>query len=134
MKVIELTWQETIPIRHTVLWPTDDPKNCMVDGDDEALHFGILIDAKITCVASIYIGQGSARLRKFATLNEHQGKGLGSFMLNFLLNELKNHKVSYLWLDARESAIDFYKRFDFTVHGERFLKKDIAYFKMHKNL
>jgi ribosomal protein S18 acetylase RimI-like enzyme len=134
LDVINLSWQETLPIRHVVLWPNETPEFCKVKGDDEALHFGVIINEKIVCVASIYINANSARLRKFATLNQYQGKGVGSFLLKHLITKLKARDINHLWFDARESAIGFYTRLGFTVTGELFYKQKISYYKMSANL
>ena len=69
MEIVELTWQDTIPVRHQVLWPNELPEFCIVEGDQEALHFGVIVDNIIVSVASLYIDANSARLRKFATLS-----------------------------------------------------------------
>lgn len=134
MKIEKLSWKDTISIRHKVLWPNESPRYCIVKGDEDALHFGVSIDGKVVCVASVYLDNTSARLRKFATLNEYQGNGVGTFMLNYLVGELKVYGVEYLWFDARESAVEFYKRFGFGVFGDRFYKKDVSYFKMDADL
>ena len=134
MKVKSLHWDETIDVRHKVLWPNKTPEYCIVEGDEDALHFGVFIENKLVCVASIYVDGKSARLRKFATLIEFQGKGIGSFMIKFLLAKLKELEISFFWFDARESATEFYKKFGFTIEGERFYKEDIPYYKMFKKL
>lgn len=134
MKIQKISWEQTIPIRHEVLWPNEEPAYCKVEGDEDALHFGVYAHGQLSCVASIYTQDKSARLRKFATLEKAQGKGIGSFMIVYLIRELKNNNVDYLWFDARESAIEFYRRFGFEVEGGRFYKKDVPYFKMHQYL
>ena len=138
MKVVNINWQKAMPIRHLVLWPNEAPEFCYVEGDEDAQHFGVLLDGDIICVASIYLESVEsklvARLRKFATLPSFQGKGAGSFMLENLVHSLKQQGVNYLWFDARESALNFYQRFGFSVKGERFYKNTVPYFKMHANL
>jgi len=134
LKIIALHWKDTLPIRHKVLWPNKEPEFCIVEGDTDALHFGVSLHNEIICVASLYLDVRSARLRKFATLSKFQGRGIGSYMLNFLVEELKKHDVNYLWFDARESAIGFYKRLGFHSLGELFYKNDVSYYKMYANL
>ena len=73
--------------------------------------------------------QGRFRLRKFATLTTFQGQGIGTKMLAFILTELRNSGASSLWCDARESALPFYKRFDFQTMGKRFIKRGRPYYK-----
>ena len=131
MHIKRLSWQDTIPVRHLVLWPDESPEYCKVEGDESALHFGISVQDKIVCVASLYINDDEARLRKFATLPEFQRQGIGSYMLHAIILELKKKRINYLWFDARESAIPFYERFGFSATGKRIYKKDVPYFKMH---
>jgi len=128
----EIKWEETIPIRHRVLWPDKAPEFCHVSGDESAQHFGIFIDAKLVGVASVYLDNKSARLRKFATLNEFQGRGVGTQLLAHILDTVKKNRVRDFWCDARESSIGFYERFGMCKEGDRFYKSDISYYKMNK--
>lgn len=134
MEVVNLNWQETIPIRHQVLWPDKPPEFCKVEGDEAAQHYGVKKDGVLVSVASIYFAQDSVRLRKFATLETFQSQGIGSFLFQHIIEELTHAGVSYLWFDARESAQSFYERFGCFVEGERFYKGDIPYFKMRREL
>jgi len=88
LKIISLERQDTIAVRHKVLWPSKDPVFCAVDGDQDGSNFGVVEDDALVCVASIYFSGDSARLRKFATLQEYQGKGIGSAMLEYILSIL----------------------------------------------
>jgi len=134
MEIRRICWQQTIPLRHAVLWPTKPPEYCHVEGDHNALHFGTFIDETLVCVASVYVNSNKARLRKFATHTDYQGQGIGSQMLRHILTALKETDVNVFWCDARESALNFYRRFDMQTCGERFYKADVCYFKMQRAL
>ncbi|MDN2662402.1 GNAT family N-acetyltransferase [Psychromonas sp. 14N.309.X.WAT.B.A12] len=134
MRIIEIDWQQTIAIRHQVLWPDKKPEFCIVEGDEQALHYAVELNGQLICVASIYRDHDCVRLRKFATLVDYQGKGAGSLMLRFIINALKEAGTSYFWFDARESALAFYQGFGFEVEGELFYKSDVAYYKMARHL
>ena len=134
MKLVELNSEETLPIRHQVLWPDELPEYCRVVGDNNALHFGVTINDELISVASIYINDSTARLRKFATLKKFQGKGAGSFLLNHIIDALKQMKISYFWFDARKSAVGFYRRLGFLSSGELFYKNKVAFCKMYTTL
>jgi predicted GNAT family N-acyltransferase len=125
-----ITWEDTMSIRHKVLWPNKPIEFCQVKGDLEALHFGYFLNNQLVSVASVYLDKNSARLRKFATLQEVQGKGIGTRLLNHVLSTIKEESIDYFWCDARESAIEFYTRFGMHAEGDRFYKEDVAYFKM----
>jgi len=130
MEICTISWEQTIPLRHSVLWPSKPVEFCHVDGDTEGLHFGAFIDETLVCVASVYVTTNKARLRKFATDINYQNQGIGSKMLEAIIQSLKSSHVEFFWCDARESALNFYKRFGMSACSERFYKADIAYFKM----
>ena len=134
LEIRKISWQQTIPLRHSVLWPSKPPEYCYVEGDQAAMHFGVFINNELVCVASVYITSDKARLRKFATNADYQSKGIGSKMLTFILQSLKSTEASIFWCDARESALSFYQRFGMQPYGERFYKADISYFKMKVTL
>ena len=130
MEIRTISWEQTIPLRHIVLWPSKTPEYCHVDGDVDGLHFGVFINEILVCVASVYLNLNKARLRKFATDSRYQNQGIGTKMITHIIHSLKNSQVEYFWCDARESALGFYKRFDMRQCSERFYKEDVPYFKM----
>ena len=143
MQIKKLQWQQTLAIRHEVLWPDKPQAFCHVDGDEPAWHYGVYIDKTLVCVASIYPGltnntndnnDKSARLRKFATLTHYQNQGIGSFILSHIIDSLKAKGIENFWCDARESAFDFYRRFGLETEGQRFYKEDIPYIKMRMKI
>lgn len=103
---------------------------CKVEEDEFGIHFGAFENEQLVCVASVFITASSARLRKFATLPSEQGKGIGTAMIRHIIEYLIQHNIDVFWCDARESALDFYHRFDMNTQGERFYKSEVAYFKM----
>lgn len=136
-----ITVEEALPIRHCVLWPDKTMEECRVEDDESGEHFGVYIDNKLVCVASVFIielvstkplnkKQKTARLRKFATIEEYQGKGIGSFVLTHIIDFLQQESIGLFWCDARENAISFYERFGMSKQGERFYKGGIPYRKM----
>lgn len=110
-----------------MLWPNKDLEFCYVEGDADALHFGAFIDNEIICVASIYVDGTHARLRKFATIQKYQNNGVGSKVLNFILDTLRKMEITYFWCDARKSTINFYRYFGLKPEGLEFYKSDIPY-------
>lgn len=134
MRIKAITSEQTLAIRHLVLWPHQTPQFCQVAGDHHAWHFAVVKEDKIISVASLYPEGDSVRLRKFATLSEFQGQGAGSLIINFFLTDLANKGFKNFWFDARATAVDFYARFGFTIEGSCFYKSEVAYYKMSKRL
>ena len=130
LNIQKITPEQTLPLRQQVLWPAASLEDCRLADDEIGWHFGGFYQQELVCVASVFIDQKKARLRKFATLPAYQGQGIGQMMLTRLLAELSQQAVTQFWCDARETAIGFYQRFDMQVQGERFYKSDVAYRKM----
>jgi predicted GNAT family N-acyltransferase len=130
MDIRRITWNKALPIRHKVLWPNKPLLFCKVDGDETAMHYGVYLNEKLVCVASIYMESRVARLRKFATLIELQGQGIGSKLITHILNELKEDSAEYFWCDARKTAVNFYQKFGMERQGAEFNKSGELYFKM----
>lgn len=134
ISIEQISWQQTIGLRHAVLWPAKPPEFCHVEDDETGTHFGVFYDARLICVASLFRTQDSIRLRKFATDQDYQGKGVGSELLTHMLSYAKLEGATLFWCDARESAIPFYNRFGFEPEGERFYKGVVPYFKLSVSL
>ncbi|EDP59263.1 GNAT family N-acetyltransferase [Vibrio sp. AND4] len=130
----KITWQDAMPIRHQVLWANKPIEHCKVEGDEKAEHIGAFVDNVLVGAASIYRDDNQARLRKFAILPEFQGRGVGTSMILYVLENLKFSPVEYFWCDARESSRAFYEKFGMHVEGERFYKEDVPYYKMRLTL
>ncbi len=134
MNIVQLSDTETLPIRQAVLWPDKPQSFCQIAGDEDAMHFGVINDNNLVCVASIYLNGETARLRKFATLQNYQKQGIGSSLIKHILSTLPSSGVSHLWCDVRESAIIFYKKFGFEIDSDKFYKNNIPFFKMSKSI
>ena len=130
----EIGWEETIEVRHRVLWPDMPPEFCHIEDDSIGWHFGYYLESKLVSVASVYPNKKEARLRKFATLEDVQGQGIGTELLNYILSSVKKRGIVSFWCDARESSVSFYERFGMAAEGERFFKEGVPYFKMSMKL
>ncbi|CAG9297197.1 GNAT family N-acetyltransferase [Celerinatantimonas diazotrophica] len=130
MQIKSISAQQTLAIRHQVLWPEQSIEFCCLDDDLEGMHYGAFEESKLVCVASVFIHNNAARLRKFATLEPFQKQGIGSAMLRHMIADLQAQQVSTFWCDARQSAQAFYAKFGFKAEGKLFYKQDIAYSRM----
>jgi len=130
LNIKEINWQTALPIRHKVLWPNKPESFCKIKGDETAKHFGVFVKDQLVTVASIYINGTSARLRKFATLPDFQGHGLGSKLIIDILDQLKELNIEMFWCDARVTAIGFYQKLGMKQQGKEFDKSGVLYTKM----
>ncbi|MFB9217833.1 GNAT family N-acetyltransferase [Vibrio sinaloensis] len=122
--------EQTLPIRFAVLWPHKSIDYCRVDDDEFGEHYGAFINDELVSVASVFTHNRVSRLRKFATLQDYQGQGIGSQLLTAILEDVRQKHCTLFWCDARETAASLYQRFGLEPQGERFYKGEVAYFKM----
>ena len=81
----EIKHTEALTIRHKVMWP-DKPMNFVKPPNDiNGRHFGLFIEEKLISVVSIFKNDNEFQFRKLATLEEYQGKGFGTKLLNFII-------------------------------------------------
>lgn len=139
--------QDTIHLRHTVLWPDRPKAYVLLPEDDTGLHFGAFLrgaEPELVSVISFFLEDlpgvaelphgKTARFRKFATASDHRGRGLGSRLFAFAKAEVKKAwAAEYCWCDARVASMGWYVKRGLHEVGEgqeRFYKGDIPYLKM----
>ncbi|MFD1143222.1 GNAT family N-acetyltransferase [Larkinella insperata] len=117
--------EETYPLRHDVLWPDKPVEYVMLDNDADGYHFGAFQETRLLAVISLFVRDGTARFRKFATRPDSQRQGIGTRLLNQVIEEARRLGAHTLWCDARLSAAAFYQRFGMKPEGEVFYKGEI---------
>lgn len=122
--------KEVLNIRHKVMWPEKPLNYVMLPNDGTGEHFGYYKNDQLISIISIFIDKDKAQFRKFATLNEEQGKGYGSILLTFIFEYLKEKNISYVFCNARKNKISFYKKFGMKETEETFEKGGKNYIKM----
>ncbi len=134
MKIEMINYINTLEIRHKVLWPNRPVSFCKLEDDPKGKHYGGFLNGDLISVASVFIDNNSARLRKFATLKKYQNRGYGTKMINYIVDELNESGIEIFWCDARVAAEEFYNRFGMSKKGEIFLKSDVEYIVMKREL
>ena len=132
-----------IPVRHEVLRPGLPLSSARFVSDDHpmARHWAAFPaaapDGKATgclslhpelpdeaiLVPSFANPKSGWRLRGMAVLPKWQGLGVGRKILQASLEDLRfqtDHSGLFVWCNAREKAVPFYRKNGFTTHGQRF--------------
>ncbi|MBL0739178.1 GNAT family N-acetyltransferase [Flavobacterium sp. GN10] len=112
------TWQ----IRHEVMWPDQPFEFVQLEEDDSGFHFGVFEDDKLVSIASCFIEGKEMQFRKLATLEEYQGKGIASYLLNHILEFAKSEKIERVWCNARSNKKSFYEKIGLTDTNKTFIK------------
>lgn len=126
-----ITAEDTYQIRQRVLWPDKPISSIKIAEDKNALHIGAFVDGKLVGIVSLFRDNENFQFRKLAVLAEHRGCGIGQKLINECIIKAREQQVKILWCDARHSALDFYKKLDFTIDPETFIKNDKEYQKAY---
>ena len=100
----------------------------MDEFDETAMHILATINDIPVGTARWRFTEDGAKMERFAVKKKYRGMGVGEVLVNYLLNELKEH--DYIYLNAQESVVKFYERFGFVAEGHRFYEADIPHKKM----
>ncbi len=105
--------------------------------ENQSLHV-LMVDENGKGVATgrlQYNSDTEAQIRSMGVTEELRGQGLGSRVLKFLEEKAREKNYRRLTLDARDNAVNFYKRNGYTVFGDSYTLFDIIpHFKMGKEL
>lgn len=130
LEVVELQTSETYELRTAVLrdnTPTSDPKYAE-DSNPGTVHLGIFdahenLIGTSTWVINPWPEDSTAQaiqLRGMAVAKNRQSAGLGAMLLTAGVIHAEKLKAKYIWAKARDSALNFYLRHDFSVVGDGF--------------
>lgn len=102
------------------------------DGDDDPSTFHLAAmnhEGRIVGIASWLLRPSpdepqscALQLRGMATAPTVRGTGIGRNLLDVGIDHARNHDISFVWANARDSALGFYERHGFRVVGEGFIE------------
>ena len=89
MTIKEVSVDQILPIRQQVMWHDKSIDFVRVPEDENGIHFGLFVEENLISVVSVFIHGQEAQFRKFATLEQFQGKGYGSRLLEYIFDFLR---------------------------------------------
>lgn len=122
MNIREITAADTWTIRHQVMWPDKPMGYVQLAEDEQGRHFGVYEGDRLVSIISLFIEGDEAQFRKFATHTDVQGKGYGSALLRYLVDEARKYGVQKLWCNARTEKAAFYEKAGFHKTDKTFIK------------
>lgn len=136
MRVVQVSAEQTLPLRNEVLRPGKPVSTCLFDGDERALtrHFGALDDQEqIVGIVSIFSNPHpdlpatfTYQLRGMATSQQCRGLGVGIRLIESVEQYLTAIKCAGLWANARTEALGFYKKQGYQVMSDEFMIENVG--------
>lgn len=134
----------TYPIRHEVLRKGKPLESCYFENDDlpTTHHFGIFFEEELIGVVSAFENKNETfqettqlQIRGMAIMEQYRNNNFGALLINRVEEFAENHKMELLWFNAREKAVNFYKKNGYSVKGDPFEISNIGkHFLMFKKL
>lgn len=130
VSIHEIRAEETYAVRQEILRPGRPPEEVRFAGDLDSttVHLGAFLENRLVGIAT-YVQNSHKdfdfpyqyQLRGMAVLPEVQKMRIGERILKAGENLLKEQKnVGFLWCNARETAVEFYRRNNYQAHGKYF--------------
>ena len=143
MKIIEPATAKEFEQYYDLRWkilraPWNQPRDSERDTDDESsTHLMVLDDNnRLIGVGRLHFNSiREAQIRFMAIDVPEQRKGVGSFLLQALETRALQHGASSVTLDARETALGFYRKQGYSPQGPAHtLFNSVAHVRMTKTL
>lgn len=143
-KVKEIKAEDTYPVRHSELRKGRPLEECKFVGDEikTTIHIGGFYQNQLIAVATFlkqnhtdHNFQNAYQLRGMAVVREYHKKGFGKILLTFAETLLLRKSIRCIWMNARISAVAFYKKLGYNTIGDVFeIPKIGAHYVMFKKL
>jgi predicted GNAT family N-acyltransferase len=103
--------------------------------DREALHIIARDGERVIGTARVlFLVPSQAKIERMAILKPFRGKGIGSKIISFLDETLRNRQINQVFLHAQYPVVGFYRSCGFKESGSPFREAGIRHIKMQKRL
>lgn len=128
IEVVELTAEQTHPIRRAVL--RDETDEVVFDGDDlpTTIHLGATITGELVTISTWLQRRypdlpehAGHQLRGMATLPDARGSGAATLVLATGIERCADAGATVVWARARVTALTFYERQGFRATGDEYV-------------
>ncbi|KAJ7162820.1 hypothetical protein C8R46DRAFT_329859 [Mycena filopes] len=158
LRCVQIDVAQTVPLRHSVLWPNEPVAYILLPEDSTGWHYGAFLASNPTPIAVISLfaepcpidkdqndtgvntgetqSRGRAiRFRKFACDPAYQGQGIGTTLLLHAISVVRSElEGGLLWCDARRATQAWYERRGLRAFGALFFKGDVEYVRMKMDI
>lgn len=136
--------EDILAIRSAELREGLDPEECRFEEDEEegAIHLGLFNEGNIIGCLSVFRKTNAKfpvevqyQYRGMAVSKAYQGNAIGNLLLNKADRLVLDRDANFIWLNARNNALNFYRRNGYNVVGASFDVPGIGkHYLMYKRL
>ncbi|MBX3020117.1 MAG: GNAT family N-acetyltransferase [Bdellovibrionales bacterium] len=103
--------------------------------EKDAVHFAAFEGSEIVgCLILVPLSAAEVRMRQVAVIPAKQGSGIGRLLIEAAENYARFAGFEWMYLNARDSAVQFYLACGYRTVGEPFTEVTIPHRKMQKRL
>ena len=129
-----LAWDEALPLARPVreqvfVEEQKVPRELELDEWDECCEHAVACDSRGEAIGTARL-QPDGRIGRMAVLGEWRKRGVGSALLEALLERARKRSIRRITLHAQTHAAGFYRRFGFNERGEEFFEAEIPHVEM----
>jgi predicted GNAT family N-acyltransferase len=88
----------------------------------------------LACLVLTPLKDNCIKMRQVAVDSHLQGKGIGTLLCHFVEQYCVKQGYTSIILNARDTAVPFYTKMNYTIEGEAFVEVGIPHNRMVKNL
>ena len=135
---------DLLNLRSKILRNNLEPNLCRFPGDKEINSFHLGAFNGNTLIGGVSVMKNECKkkelpncfqLRGLFVDKEFQHNGIGKTIVNFVENRLRDSGVNYLWMNARESAVLFYLKLNYSNSKISYVINEIGlHYLMYKKL
>jgi predicted GNAT family N-acyltransferase len=106
-----------------------------LDNEVNYIHIGVFLDCQIIGILILTpLSPDTVKMRQVAVREDFQGKGIGTRMVRFAEEIAKKQGFKRIVLNARKTAVPFYRKLFYDILSDEFTEVGIPHYKMSKNL
>jgi phosphoribosylformimino-5-aminoimidazole carboxamide ribotide isomerase len=121
-------------MRQAIMYPQETIDFVKLEDDERGTHWGLYDSDKLISVISFFKTNDELQFRKFATIENMQGKGYGTKLLQHVMDWAAENNIQSIWCNARTTATRLYEKFGMKQSGHGWKKYGIDFIKMEKQL
>lgn len=105
-----------------------------IDGRDDRCVHALALDGERAVATGRIDLEKQGKVGRVAVLQEYRGRGIGTRIMETLVEVAREHGLRSIWFHAQESAITFYEKLGYALEGGSFMEAGIPHRKMRKSI